>query len=48
MSLNKILLSFSENVFPCAIDIQAPRRFSCIIKEIKLHYTLLPGDRTST
>ena len=38
MSLNMILFkSFSENVFPRTIDVQAPRRFSCNIKEIKLH-----------
>ena len=48
MSLKRILLSFSENVFPCAIGVQAPRKCSYNIKEIKLHYTLLPRDRTST
>ena len=34
MSLNMILLNFIENVFPRAIDVQVPRRFSCNIKEI--------------
>ena len=38
MSLKMILLSFSENVFPCAIGVQAPRKCSYNIKEIKLHY----------
>ena len=37
MSLKMILLSFSENVFPRAIDIQAPRRFSCNIKDKRLN-----------